>query len=328
MKHRLHLRQKRRHELIAGAFAILFSIWLLQHLASSACMVNTDLAPAVVNTLPPPLRAWTEEFVTADVLARSAETMPSVSVPETNTAANETTVTTPAEGSAEPQTHSECKTVASTDETSPPDAKKQGEQELERPADSADVDVAAPERQGDQEAITLDEVLPAPNPVEEAPEPIDEMSPQEIAKTVQDYTAWLRRGRIILKLDYSEFPRDKLHLIASYYLLSTATSTLRVEPNGGFELLSAADVPAHQWVCDLPVDRKRWPSQVARRAALAFGQFYSLANADFLLTDEFALKLFRFLAQAVGDKEPAPGTVFVFRLHTDELNRIKVELLN
>ena len=324
MKYYLHLSRKRRHELMAGAFAILSSIWLLQYLASSTCMVKTDAAPPVVNTLPAVMGTWTDEAVTVDVLARSAETARSVSVPETKAAANEEAVRTPAEGSAEARPHSE----PIADEAEPLDAKQPGEEEPDKPRpDDGDVDLAVSEEQEGQAVVAVDELMPTSNPVEEAPKPVDEMSPEEIAKAVEEYMAWVHRGRITLKLDYSRLPADKLDLIASYYLLSTATGTLRVEPNGDFERLSATNVPAGEWVCDLPVDRKRWPLQVARRARLAFGQFYSLANANFMLTDECALKLFRFLAQAVGDTEPAAGTVFVIRLHADESNRIKVELL-
>jgi hypothetical protein len=167
---------------------------------------------------------------------------------------------------------------------------------------------------------------PAPTPVEQRPRPISEMSVHDIQKAVAEYERWVHNGRIVLRLDYSRLAPQQLNAIASMYYVSTPYNILQVEPRGAATLVTSDTIPAKALVGDLTGDREKWPPELADVARSRFGPNHR-AHANFVVTPACELTLYRVLAQAVGDRQPLPGTEFVLRLEPKGA-LIDVELLS
>lgn len=317
-----------RHEALAAVFALSTMTLVLQLLLATGGTASSATATPEANIRAPLLGVNATEANAPDQLARAAETQ---KTPKFQPEPLEPPKVKETAAGAPPIDKNNVEAEIASDTTS-------------EAANAVSDPKAATGHQPDKEtstqaetnSLTFVEPTPQPNTVEETPKLVKEMSAAEIQEAIDAYMAWIHEGEVTLKLDLSELSPQQLNSISAGYLLTKArdrydfspSRTLGIDGAGRSHILEESEYPLQKWISDLPVNSSRWPQNVASGATKAFGQYYKLEGANFILSDEIALKLFRFLARSVGNREPQPGAVFVLRLVPSAQNQIQVELAN
>ena len=175
-----------------------------------------------------------------------------------------------------------------------------------------------------------EDAAPTPTEVERRPKPVSAMSAQEVQQTVAQYRTWVFKGQIRLTLEHSQLGRNDLPQIASYFLLSQFDGNGNVQQQ---ELIDASgrfrddlreSISEDMLMGDLG-SQDQWPSILVSKAREAFGPQHR-SHAKFYLSDAWALRIYRVLAQAVKGRDVSPGTEFVMRIQHDPSGKLQVEI--
>ena len=305
----------RKHDILAGTFALVSMIFVLQILAGRSGSAVDQVIVAKAG--PPSLGTIVDKADAPDALARAGETT------ESKQEVTEGTETEPQP--TEPDD--------SQDQEQPPTDVSEMEDNAQN-ADLEDINVATnsdlaahdtTEAKHLVSSTTLHEAQQTSTPVEEAPKPVEQMSAAELQEAVEAYEKWVHEGQIRLILDYSQLNIGQLDSITLLYVARTMHTAILVSPDGKVRTLRASELPTGKLIGDLPTDRSKWPPVLATRARERFGSGF-MAEANFMLTDACAVWLYRTLAQALGNKEPRPDMEFVLRLQPNG-QQLEVQLV-
>lgn len=333
-----------KHDIMAGFFAATSMIFVL-HVAVGRGGASGGMAPPAKG-FPLSFGASREKSDAPDALARGGETTqrakaePPYREPATIPTVDQSLQYDEQNQDSDIETESQKQKSDPRTDNSKPEDPKVADQKQEDSDNFTSKQVAVnaadvkPDQNGALSAMSeptadkksaIRETTAAPNAVEAAPKPVADMSAEELEKAVESYDQWVREGQINLWLDYSRLSTSQLDSITMFYVVRTKYSALFVTPDGTVEPFDAKRLPDGKLIGDLTRDRRKWPQMLMKRSRERFGQNYE-AEANFLLTDDCAVLIYRTLAEAVGNREPGPKTRFDLRLEPLE-NQIEVTLI-
>jgi len=323
-----HFLQTWKHDIMAGSLAVLGMVLLLQQMSGGLTSVA---AVTPIAASPASFGIVTETTDAPDALARTGETNEQAQAEPQ-----------PAEDEHKPPNEQAAQelaqTVESQQEQPPLEASETVSQEIDTAVANTEVAPTAVERmenpttppettaqpteQVDHE-VAKDEPPPQPNDVEDEPKPFEQMTAQDIAEAVAAYEQHVRDGEVRLVLHWA-LSSEQLNSVVAYYVVSTKNTMISVNPRAQVEYIT--DIPKGKLIGDLPLDRNKWPSFVGSLARHHLGSNYIAKDANFVLSDPTALRMYRTLASDVGTKDWQPGSVFILQIFTSA-GQIQVKLV-
>jgi len=299
-----------KHDILAGSFAVLAIVLLLQLMSRGSAPVAAE-SPVAASPASFGISAETadapDERARAGKISQRSEPQP---LPDKDNREEATQSAKTSQEHANQKSSDSTPTESSATETESVQQLSEFAQDASAPPKNIEESL---ESKGEQLA-TADSSL-KPNKIEEQPIPVEEMTAEDIAKAVEAYEAWVHNGDIRLVLEWALSP-EQLNSVAALYVISTKYTTISVTPTGLVEDITSQGIPKGKLIGDLPLARNKWPSILVSRARDQLGRTYVAQNTNFILSDAMALKLYRTLVHEVGKDKSRPGSEFVLRLVT------------